>query len=240
MKLLSKTFGTLAGLLLTSAAFAAAPDSVTIPPQVNGQANPSYGGTGCPAGSARAVVAPDRSAFTMIFDKYIVETSATRSIDRKNCQILVNFDFPQGWSYSLVRLDYRGFFDLGPSSSGYQQSLYYFQGLTQQARLQTNFVGPKTGNYTISDTIGLNMTVWSPCGARRGLNINSSLYARAMPGVANSHAYLTNDSLDGSVKTTYAFQWKKCPMFDSSIEGDLPDADGSSDVDSDDTVNLEG
>jgi len=139
-----------------------------------------------------------------------------------------------------VRLDYRGFFDLGPSSSGYQQSLYYFQGLTQQARLQTNFVGPKSGNYTISDTLGLNATVWSPCGARRGLNINSSLYARAMPGVANSHAYLTNDSLDGSVKTTYAFQWKKCPMFDSSIEGDLPDADGSSDVDSDDTVNLEG
>lgn len=192
-------------------AVAAAPDYVTIPPQVNGQANPSYGGSGCPAGSARAVVSPDRTAFTMIFDKYLVEANASHAIDRKNCQILVNFDFPQGWSYSLVRLDYRGFFDLGPSSSGYQQSLYYFAGTVQQARLQTNFVGPKTGDYTISDTLGLSALVWSPCGARRGLNINSSLYARANPSVANSHAMLTNDSIDGSVKTTYLFQWKRCP-----------------------------
>ena len=209
----------IASWLLATVASAAVPSFVTIPPTVNGQANPSYGGTGCPSGTARAVVSPDRTAFTMIFDKYVAATDATKSMDRKNCQILVNFDFPQGWSYSLVRLDYRGFFDLGPSSSGYQQSLYYFQGLAQQARLQTNFTGPKSGDYTISDTLGLNAVVWSPCGARRGLNINSSLFAKAMPGVANSHAYITNDSLDGNVKTTYLFQWKKCSAFDESPTG---------------------
>jgi hypothetical protein len=209
IKSISSLLVGIAGILATSAQ-AQVPPYVTIPPFVNGVQNPSYGGTGCPAGTARAVVSPDRQAFTMIFDQYYVNAPSPGSLDRKNCQILVNFDFPQGWSYSIVRLDYRGFVDLGPGASGFQQSLYYFQGQPQQGRLRTNFYGPRSGDYTISDTLGISDVVWSPCGARRGLNINSSLFASAGRGFANSYAYLTNDSIDGTVKTTYILQWRRC------------------------------
>ena len=128
MKLVSALFGSIFALGFTVSAMADVPPYVTIPPVVNGQPNPSYGGSGCPAGSARAVVAPDLKSFTMIFDKYVVNAAGSNSLDRKNCQILINFEFPQGWSYSIARMDYRGFYNLSAGTYGSQQALYYFQG----------------------------------------------------------------------------------------------------------------
>ncbi|WP_186645577.1 DUF4360 domain-containing protein [Fluviispira vulneris] len=198
------------GITFAMNASAEIPPYVTIPPIVNGQVNPSYGGTGCPAGTARAAVSPDLKSFTMIFDEYVVEAQGSNSITRKNCQILVNFDFPQGWSYSLVRLDYRGFYSLSAGATAKQQSLYYFQGGLQQGRLYTQFTGPTQGDYTISDTLGINDVVWSPCGEKRALNINTSLLAQVGPNNPNGFSHLTTDSVDGTVQTTYALMWKKC------------------------------
>ena len=119
-------------------------------------------------------------------------------IDRKNCQILVNLDFPQGWTYTIARMDYRGFYSLSAGATGTQQATYYFQGSAQQASLRTNFVGPTQGNYVFSDTLGLNALVWAPCGARVGVNINTSLLAQVSS--PSAFAYLTTDSADGSVQ----------------------------------------
>lgn len=210
MKLTRTLLATVFGLGVVSAAYADVPSYVTIPPYVNGQPNPSYGGTGCPSGTARAVVSPDRTSFTMIFDNYIAQAGAGGHpmIDRKNCQILVNLDVPQGWTYSIARMDYRGFYSLGAGATGSQQATYYFQGNLQQASLRSNFVGPTQGNYLFSDTLGLNALVWAPCGARVGVNINTSLLAQV--NNPSTYAYLTTDSADGSVKTTFALQWQKC------------------------------
>ncbi|BBH52185.1 DUF4360 domain-containing protein [Fluviispira sanaruensis] len=210
MKFLRKFIIGVFGISFAMNASADLPPYVTIPPSVNGQANPSYGGTGCPAGTARAAVSPDLGSFTMIFDEYVVEALGSNSTSRKNCQILVNFDFPQGWSYSLVRLDYRGFYSLSAGATAKQQSLYYFQGSLQQGRLFTMFTGPAQGDYTISDTLGINDLVWSPCGEKRALNINSSLLAQVSSNNPSGFAQLTTDSIDGTVKTTYALKWKKC------------------------------
>lgn len=212
MKLRNALLVTVFGSNFVSAAFADTPTYVTIPPIVNGQANPSYGGTGCPAGSARAVVAPDLKSFTMIFDKYIVNAAGSNAMDRKNCQILVNLNFPQGWTYSIARMDYRGFYNISAGASGSQQALYYFQGSLKQGRLNTTFVGPTSGDYTISDTLGIDNLVWSPCGARSGININTSLLARVNPNNPFGYAQLTTDSADGSVQTTYALQWQRCSV----------------------------
>lgn len=224
MKHLNRTVALLSTLALTSTAFAATPPYVTIPPYVSGQPNPSYGGTGCPQGTARAVVSPDRQSFTMIFDQYVANAAGSGALDRKNCQILVNFDFPQGWSYSIFRMDYRGFYDLSAGASGSQQALYYFQGGVKQGRLNTNFYGPSSGSYTLSDTLGINDVVWSDCTARRALNVNTSLLARVNPNNPAGYAYLTTDSADGSVQTTYALQWKQCSKSASSDVA-MPDAE---------------
>ena len=210
MKLHNAILSSVFSFGFAATAFADVPADVTIPPVVNGQANPSYGGSGCPAGSARAIVSPDLKSFTMIFDKYVVNAAGSNSFDRKNCQILVNLNFPQGWTYSIARMDYRGFYDISAGASGSQQALYYFQGNLQQARLNTVFNGPTTGDYTLSDTLGINNLVWAPCGSQSGLNINTSLLAKVGPNNPNGYAQLTTDSADGSVQTTYALQWQRC------------------------------
>lgn len=210
MKLRNVLIGSVFALSFSLSVLANVPPYVTIPPVVNGQANPSYGGTGCPTGSARAVVAPDLKSFTMIFDKYVVNAAGSNATDRKNCQILVNLDFPQGWTYSIARMDYRGFYNVSAGASGSQQALYYFQGNLNQARLNTVFKGPTSGDYTLSDTLGVNNLVWSPCGSRSGININTSLIAQVGANNPSGYAQLTTDSADGSVQTTYQLQWLKC------------------------------
>ncbi|KAB8029218.1 DUF4360 domain-containing protein [Fluviispira multicolorata] len=210
MKFIASFLGSAFILGMAFNASAETPPYVTIPPVVNSQANPSYGGTGCPAGTARAVVSPDLKSFTMIFDEYVASAKGSNGLDRKNCQIIVNFEFPQGWSYSIIRMDYRGFYNLSAGATAKQQSLYYFQGSLQQGRLFTLFTGPTQGDYTISDTLGVNDVVWSPCGDMRALNINTSLLASVGANNPNGYSHLTTDSVDGNVQTTYALQWKKC------------------------------
>jgi len=210
MNFKSTVLGIAFGLSFVASAFADVPPYVTIPPSINGQPNPSYGGSGCPAGSARTVVSPDLKAFTIIFDNYIVNAAGSNAMDRKNCQILVNLNFPQGWSYSIARMDYRGFYNISAGAFGSQQALYYFQGNLKQASLVTVFNGPASGDYTISDTLGVSALVWSPCGALSGVNINTSLLAKVSSNNPYGYAQLTTDSADGSIQTTYALQWQRC------------------------------
>lgn len=171
----------------------------------------TYAGSGCPAGSVAGNIAPDRQAFTLLFDSYIAEVGPGVAIreKRKNCQLNVSLDFPQGWSYTLLTVDYRGYASLEPRVVGTQQSSYYFQGSTQTARLRSDYRGPMDRNYQIRDTLGLDAVVWSPCGAQRSLNINTEVR------LDNSQAtwargLMTTDSIDGQLKQLYGFRWRRC------------------------------
>jgi hypothetical protein len=145
----------------------------------------------------------------MIFDEYVVQAGpeVPFSESRKNCQLIVNLDFPQGWSFSIFRADYRGFYTLDPGTFGQQTATYYFQGDRRQASLRTPIRGPATGDYLFGDTLGLEATVWSPCGARRALNINTSLFVRAF---GERQALMTTDSVDGEVETKFLLRWRRC------------------------------
>jgi hypothetical protein len=187
---------------LSSTAFAQSPDNVRI-------RGISYAGTGCPAGSVAENISPDFQALTLLFDSYVVEAglNVPLSESRKNCQLLVDLDFPNGWQYSIFTVDYRGYLALDPGSIGQQTARYYFQGQPQTSTLTTTFRGPDQRDYQIRDTFGLTSTVWSPCGAQRALNINSSINVRANRG---SRALMTNDSIDLQVHQVYGIRWQRC------------------------------
>ncbi len=171
----------------------------------------SYAGSGCPAGSVAGNTSPDRQAFTLLFDQYVAEVGPGVPFNqkRKNCQINVDLDFPQGWSYSILTVDYRGYVALEGGVKGAQQSSYYFQGQGSTATLKTNMFGPIDQNYQIRDTLGLSAVVWSPCGAQRALNINSQLTVDNA-GSASRHGLLTTDSIDGQLHLVYGIQWQRC------------------------------
>lgn len=189
---------------LSVPAMADAPDYVLV-------RNIAYAGSGCPAGSVAQNIAPDLQAFTLLFDDYVAEVGPGVSFvqRRKNCQLNIDLDFPQGWSFSILTVDYRGYVALEQRVTGLQQSSYYFQGQVATARLNTPMVGPMDRDFQIRDTLGINAVVWSPCGASRALNINTEIR------LSNSRnplgfGVMTTDSIDGAVQLIYGFQWRRC------------------------------
>jgi hypothetical protein len=169
----------------------------------------SYAGSGCPAGSVSEMLSPDREAFTLLFDSYIAEAGPGISLanGRKNCQVAVDLRFPQGWSYTIFDVDYRGFAQLDPGTVGTQKTTYYFQGSSQSVSLQSNYTGPKNADYHIRDSLGLDAVVWSPCGATRAVNMNTQVRVTAS---GSRRALMTIDSIDGQLKHRYGIRWRRC------------------------------
>lgn len=195
----------IAALMVGTTAFGQSPPADQVYIQ-----NLSYAGTGCPAGTASSYISPDAQAFTIAFDQFVAVTGPSVSFveSRKNCRLLVDLRFPQGWTYAIFRADYRGFAALDRYVYGLQRSYYYFQGTLNQVPLRTTLRGPYNNDYLISDTLGLETVVWHPCGARRALNIDSSVQVRSYS--YGSQGLMTVDSIDGEVEHTYHVRWRRC------------------------------
>lgn len=169
---------------------------------------PSYGGTGCPGGSASVSLSPDASALSILFDSYVVEAGGRKRIDRKNCNIAIPIQVPQGYSYSVVALDYRGFLDL-PSGARAQLSVDYFlAGNGRGVRTSKAFTSRDNGEYFKTDKLGLEAVVWSDCGASTILRSNTSLLAQT--NARGEQAMATVDSVDVQAGVIYQLQWKRC------------------------------
>jgi hypothetical protein len=169
----------------------------------------TYGGSGCKQGTVSSSISQDLTTFTLIFDTFIAETGPGKSISdsRKNCQINVDLRYPQGWSYSIVSVDYRGFVSLPKGTTAEQTSTYYFSGETAQVKASSTFRGPFENNYLISDQIETSEIVWSPCGKVIQGNVNAAVN---ISGDRSKSALITVDSIDGKVKQIYGVQWRQC------------------------------
>lgn len=169
-------------------------------------------GSGCPIGSVGSDISPDAKAFTLTFSEYAAEIGPgiPLSESRKNCQLSVAMNIPGGWSYTLLKVDYRGFAALDAGVVGQQRSTYYFQGAsgrTNSGALFTNIYGPTSRDFTISDDVEISDFVWSPCGVTRSLNINTEVRVSGRNGM---RGYITQDSIDGELSHTYRIAWRRC------------------------------
>lgn len=196
-----------ASLVLTlsaAAAFADAPDNVTIN-------NIVYAGSGCPAGSVAQNVSQDASAFTLMFDDYMAEVGPGVPFfaGRVNCQLNIDLSYPSGWSFTVISIDTRGFVELDPGVTALQQSSYYFQGQDGSAVMSSNAVGPIDTDYDLTDSLTSDALVWSPCGEQRSLNIDTEVRANNF-GNPTGNGLITTDSIDGQVTTVFAIQWQRC------------------------------
>ncbi|GAB1643667.1 DUF4360 domain-containing protein [Krasilnikovia sp. MM14-A1259] len=171
-------------------------------------------GTGCPPGSAAIAVSPDNTAFTVTYSAYTAQVGvgAAPTDWRKNCQLNIVVHVPQGFTYAISKVDYRGFASLASGASAMERANYYFQGSSQTAYINHNFNGPLGDDWQATDEVAVAALVWAPCGALRNLNINTEL--RAMAGTsdtAHTTSFIAMDSTDGAIDTTYHFAWATCP-----------------------------
>jgi hypothetical protein len=168
-------------------------------------------GSGCRPGTADVAVSPDNTAFTAIYSDYLAQAGpgVPTTEGRKNCQLNVLVHVPQGFTFAIAKVDYRGYGQLQRGAVASQRANYYFQGMTQTSYTNHAVAAPLDDNWFASDEVPVASVVWHPCGELRNLNINTEL--RVARGTSTGTSFLTMDSTDGSIATTYHFAWRQCP-----------------------------
>ncbi|MBA8927899.1 hypothetical protein BC739_005116 [Kutzneria viridogrisea] len=150
----------------------------------------------------------------MTYSKYTAQVGvgASPTDFRKNCQLNLRVHVPAGFTYAIAQADYRGFGHLEKGATGIERANYYFQGQSPTAYANHNFNGAFDDDWQTTDVTDVAQLVWAPCGEERNFNINTEL--RVSAGTSDpkkTTSFLTMDSTDGSITTTYHFAWQKCP-----------------------------
>ena len=132
-------------------------------------------GSGCPAGTVSGNISPDGSAFSLLMDNYQALSNGNNQLDRKMCEVMVDFSLDPGWSYALVSADYRGFVNVANGSVATHQAIYSFDGsrpINERPGFQNGrghlfkgqeFRGPISDNYFIHTDLNPAQAPWSKC-----------------------------------------------------------------------------
>jgi len=171
-------------------------------------------GSGCPIGTAAVAVSEDNRAFTVTYSDYLAMVGVGASpIDfRKNCQLNILVHVPNGFTYAIAEVDYRGFGSLADGAIATEKANYYFQGMTPTAAVTHTLAGPYEDNWQFNDSTELIATSYAPCGEPRNLNINTELRVSAgTSDTSTTTSFMVMDSLDTDISTVYHFAWKECP-----------------------------
>ena len=171
---------------------------------------PSYGGSGCPAGSASVSITEDGKTMSVLFDQFAAEAGNTtgRRIDRKSCNLRVPIKVPQGFSVALIGVDYRGFNAI-PGSGAYTEfNAEYFYAGARGPRFTRRFQGPQSNEYLINNKLIATSFVWSECGKEVIFGINAA--ATAMANSQMQQTMMVVDSADITAGLLYQFSWRRC------------------------------
>jgi hypothetical protein len=69
-------------------------------------------------------------SFTLEFDQFVasIGPGVAVSESRKNCQLILDLQYPQGWSYSILQTTFRGYVAIDAGVTATQEAVYYFSG----------------------------------------------------------------------------------------------------------------
>ncbi len=218
-----KTFAAIGAAVFTfavpvssSPAFGApVPEWLAVPPTDKITINVvTVNGSGCRPGTAAVAVSPDNEAFTVTYSEYTAQVGVgSKPTDfRKNCQLNLKVRVPQGFTYGIASADYRGFASLEKGATALERVGYYFQGNSPTQFVDHIFEGPFRDDWQKTDRTEVGAIVYKPCGENPNFGINTEL--RVSAGTSdpkNTTSFITMDSTDGDIKTTYHFAWKNCP-----------------------------
>ncbi len=174
----------------------------------------TYGGEGCPQGTVTAMLSPDATELTVLFDAFDTRVGADLSNAVKNCEVRLNIRKPRLWSYKIESVDFRGFvhldagvraeqrvsFQNGPSHAGFNKSFGY-----------QRFQGPISQNYTLTTVKPLNgpdLLSCLPAKKNVELKIRSTIELKGGGGAQGG--MMTVDSVDGRVVHKYRLSWISC------------------------------
>ena len=170
---------------------------------------PEYGGSGCPAGTASAILSPAEDTVSVLFDSYIAEAGGEtgRRVDRKSCAIGIPVQVPQGYSVAIFAVDYRGA-NIIPRGGMNRFNVEYFWAGVRGPTISRTFTGPTNKDFTVTDNLIASTLIWAPCGQSVTLRINSSMMSQS--NRYNEQSMGIVDSADVSSGLIYHIQWRRC------------------------------
>ncbi|MFS8097818.1 DUF4360 domain-containing protein [Lentzea alba] len=132
-------------------------------------------GSGCPAGDAD--VKTEGRTFSVGYHTFLARAGGGSSpLDlRKNCQINLRVNVPQGWTYGLARTSYEGYTHLQDGASALNRVSTYLQGSSATAAVSHPFTGPFSDSWETNYHPNSSDVQWAPCGERRNININAEV-----------------------------------------------------------------
>ena len=189
----------LLGLLVSPQAFADRPNRSEM-----GIESLSYNGPSCPPGSAAYNISEIGDAFTILFDRFTVDGSATPSrVANGRCQIDARMKIPQGWTYGVQTMDFRGFLQLPDASTSLTQSAQVNLGGGSREISRWTISGPREEDFSYRFPQS-GETLWASCPGNAPMRIVSTLRVQGS-------GFVTVDSVDGVVAITLPLLWKRCP-----------------------------
>ncbi len=175
---------------------------------------PTTSGSGCPQGTATAVLSPDQKSLSVLFDNYQISVGAGSGQVRgaEDCNLDIGFHVPPGFKVAIVKMEYRGFTSVPAGAratfaSGFRYLEINGQPVDSRQLLRAKvFLGPEQGNFEIfSDSFG---APFSPCGMPFKLQSQSRLIAQSNP--ANQQVLAQVDSVDSVAPVKYSLRWIRC------------------------------
>lgn len=169
-------------------------------------------GSGCPPGTAEVGLLPDNTGFRVAYREFMARAGGgSGPVEfRKNCQLNVLIRVPEGFTYAIGGAEFHGRARLAAGASALHRTNYYFQGLADNHIVDHPFAGPFFGKWQTSDVNSGGEDVYAPCGALRGVNINTELRVYEGSSDPNRVSTMSMTSTGGDVDTLVHFDWKPC------------------------------
>ncbi len=160
----------------------------------------SFGGNGCPAGTATAVLTPDASGVSILFDKFSIEqTVGQGGISRLSCRVKIPINIPLGYAVGATRFDYRGFAELPAGTSAKLSTTEMgkakgFGGILQRAFASRSQLS--SGEFTIAHSASKSINL-KKCGRDSWQEIDVDIALEVQtPGSAQQTVLATLDTAD--------------------------------------------
>jgi len=169
----------------------------------------SYAGSGCSDGSLGLNISDDGRAFTLLFSEMSAyfDPTDTSLENRVNCNIDLDFVIPQGWRFTIMTLDYRGFAEL---YEGDKATLSTKIGFDQSNTITKNSVlsGEFVDDFEVRQEVAIGTNNWVGCDdSHSKLNLDVAVNIANQSNEVNE---VTVDSLDGELTQKFVLVWDEC------------------------------
>lgn len=164
----------------------------------------SYTGSSCPSGTTTVTISESGDSFSVNFERLVIDgTHNPGLLAISGCHLEAHMIVPQGWTYGVQAMDFRGYVSLPDATVALEQStsLNFGGGMREVSRW--TILGPvvRDINYRFPQSVE---TVWAACHSDTPMRMDTQVRIRGA-------GYLTSESSDDAVILKFPLLWKRCP-----------------------------